>query len=78
MNVQDIFAEEPRPNVKLIVFAALTMLVLIAGVTRSLHRAAQDETAAQEVAADPAGAVHSATPQVAADPARRATPHAGD
>ncbi|MHC4846544.1 MAG: hypothetical protein ACYTCU_10345 [Planctomycetota bacterium] len=43
-------ATEPKPNVKLLVFAALTMLVAIAGVTRSIQIANEDEAAQEESA----------------------------
>jgi len=40
-------AEPAKANVKLLVFAALTILVAIAGVTRGLQLAAEDEAATE-------------------------------
>jgi hypothetical protein len=50
MMAHETTATESKPNVKLLVFAAMTMLVAIAGITRSLQLAAEDEAAEQEAA----------------------------
>lgn len=44
-------AEQPKLNVRLLIFASLTILVLIAGVVRGLHLKADDD-AAQATTAD--------------------------
>jgi hypothetical protein len=43
MEAKDSILAAPKLNVRLIVFAALATLVLIAGVTRSLHISAADK-----------------------------------
>ena len=50
MMAHETTAAEPKPNVKLLVFAALTILVAIAGVTRSLRIAEAERAAEQEAA----------------------------
>lgn len=46
MILDDAKLDAPKPNVRLLVFAALTIVVLTAGVTRSLRLSAAEEAEA--------------------------------